>query len=153
MIIKGDLLEAKEDIIVHQVNAIGVMGAGIALQIKKKHPNVFKEYTQLVNSVKDKSDLMGYCQIVAVEGRDISNMKYVANIYGQLGIGRNKKQTDYNALSKSLEELFKFARVNRLSVALPYNIGCGLAGGDWDIVSKIISDAAKGYPYKLYSIT
>ncbi|WP_411668007.1 hypothetical protein [Bacillus subtilis] len=36
-IIQGDLLEAKENIIAHQVNCKGVMGSGIALQIKKKY--------------------------------------------------------------------------------------------------------------------
>lgn len=32
----GNLLDAKTDVIAHQVNCQGVMGAGIALQIKNK---------------------------------------------------------------------------------------------------------------------
>ncbi len=35
-IINGNLLEVKKGIIAHQCNCKGVMGAGIALQIKKK---------------------------------------------------------------------------------------------------------------------
>lgn len=34
-IIQGDLLEAKENIIAHQVNCKGVMGSGVAKQIKQ----------------------------------------------------------------------------------------------------------------------
>lgn len=150
MIINGDLLNAKEDIIVHQVNTIGVMGAGIALQIKKKYPIVYQKYTKLIGQTDVREDLMGCCQIISVGNRGKDNIKYVANIYGQLDIGRNKQQTDYNALSKSLEELFSFAKKNQLTVALPYNIGCGLAGGDWNVVSRLISEAADDYPYTLY---
>jgi hypothetical protein len=32
-----------------------------------------------------------------------------------------------------------------LIVRLPYGLGCGLAGGDWDTVLDIISDAAKAW--------
>jgi O-acetyl-ADP-ribose deacetylase (regulator of RNase III) len=35
-IIEGDLLDQKADVITHQVNCLGVMGAGVALQIKNK---------------------------------------------------------------------------------------------------------------------
>lgn len=34
--IKGDLLKAEETFIAHQVNCKGVMGAGVAKQIKNK---------------------------------------------------------------------------------------------------------------------
>ena len=37
-IIEGNLLEAPERIIVHQTNCMGVMGSGIAKQIKAKYP-------------------------------------------------------------------------------------------------------------------
>lgn len=41
--IVGDLLKQdKVDIICHQTNCKGVMGAGIAFQIKRAYPEVFK---------------------------------------------------------------------------------------------------------------
>lgn len=46
----SNLLDVKSGILCHQVNCVGVMGAGIALQIKGKWPEVFKQY-------KDKCDL------------------------------------------------------------------------------------------------
>ncbi len=53
-------------------------------------------------------------------------------------IGRGFCQTDYAALEQSISSLAKAATKCRKSVGFPYKIGCDLAGGDWDIVSKII---------------
>jgi O-acetyl-ADP-ribose deacetylase (regulator of RNase III) len=46
----SNLLEVKSGIICHQVNCIGAMGTGIALQIRNKWPVVFNDYKiQLLN--------------------------------------------------------------------------------------------------------
>ena len=39
-----DLLKIDNGIICHQVNAMGKMGAGIALSIRKKWPVVYNDY-------------------------------------------------------------------------------------------------------------
>jgi hypothetical protein len=41
-----------------------------------------------------------------------------------------------------------------LKIAIPYHIGCGLAGGEWKIISKILEQVEKEenvifYAYKL----
>ena len=47
----GDLLKSGCDIICHQVNEYGVMGAGIAKQIKEKYPKALeKNYLKKVFS-------------------------------------------------------------------------------------------------------
>ncbi|WP_406590240.1 hypothetical protein [Bacillus atrophaeus] len=43
-IVKGNIIDATEDIIVQQVNCKGVMGAGLAKSILKKYPNLKSEY-------------------------------------------------------------------------------------------------------------
>jgi len=43
-IVDGDLLTSNADYICHQVNTDGVMGGGIALQIKNKFPHVFNAH-------------------------------------------------------------------------------------------------------------
>ena len=48
-VIKGDLLKAKEDIIIHQVNCQGAYGAGLAKQIANKYPKAKKEYVRSVS--------------------------------------------------------------------------------------------------------
>jgi len=44
---------------------------------------------------------------------------------------------------------------NIASIAMPYNIGCGTAGGDWDVYFQMIKNFANNYQihvtlYKLY---
>lgn len=43
-IVNGDLLEASEDILGHQVNCQGVMGSGIAKILRDRYPNLYPEY-------------------------------------------------------------------------------------------------------------
>ena len=45
-IIQGDVLKTSAKYICHQVNTFGVMGAGVALQIKKNYPHVYLEYNK-----------------------------------------------------------------------------------------------------------
>ena len=144
---RGNILdyESKVDIIAHQVNCQGIMGGGLALQIKNKWPKVFKSYSDFVNkSVIDmggraRSFLLGACQVV-----QISSNFGIANLFGQYDIG-NGRQTDYEALFKSLCSLRKKMLDLRLtSVAFPLKLGCGLAGGNWNIVSALIKDAFDG---------
>ncbi|MBU1075924.1 MAG: macro domain-containing protein [Spirochaetes bacterium] len=42
----GDLFESKNQTIVNTVNCIGIMGKGIALQFKKKYPDMYKDYVE-----------------------------------------------------------------------------------------------------------
>ena len=42
--VSGDLLESCCDYLVNTVNCEGIMGKGIALQFKKKYPEMFDEY-------------------------------------------------------------------------------------------------------------
>ena len=142
-IVDGDILQASEDIIAHQVNCMGVMGGGIAKQIKEKYPNVFDQYRKFF--VNNKFTALGKCQIVEAE-----NNKYIANIFGQYNYGTNKQQTDYKALEEALFSLKVSAKDNNMSVAIPYNIGCGLAGGSWSFVYNMIEEVFHDYDVVLY---
>jgi O-acetyl-ADP-ribose deacetylase (regulator of RNase III) len=147
-VLKGDLLNATEDIIAHQVNCQGVMGSGVAKAIKHKYPIAFNEYSKMSTFYKNiKHQLLGKCQIIAV-----GNGKYVANLFGQYNFGWSIKHTDYEALKEALTTLKVSAKDNSKSVALPYNIGCGLGGGNWGIVLSIIDDVFNDYDVSLYNI-
>ena len=143
-IVDGDILQASENIIAHQVNCMGVMGGGIAKQIREKYPNVFDQYRKFF--VNNKFTALGKCQIVKTEDN-----KYIANLFGQNKYGRDKQYTDYDALKDSLFSLKVSAKDHNMSIAIPFNIGCGLAGGDWDIVYKMIEEVFHDYdvtPYR-----
>ncbi|GED72872.1 Appr-1-p processing protein [Brevibacillus reuszeri] len=148
IIINGDLLTASEDIIGHQVNCKGVMGSGVAKLIKEKYPEAFTVYKEKCNEIVDKQELLGICQLV-----ECAEGKTVANLFGQLKYGRGKEQyTDYAALEKALNELKNRARKANSSIALPFNIGCGLANGSWDVVSKMIEEIYSDYDVTLYKL-
>lgn len=49
--IDGDIFESKAQTIVNTVNCYGIMGKGIALEFKKRYPDMFKVY---VKQCKDK---------------------------------------------------------------------------------------------------
>ncbi|PAD84952.1 Appr-1-p processing protein [Niallia circulans] len=149
-IVKGNILDAREDLICHQVNCKGVMGAGLAKQIRNKYPVVFEKYKNLCNSHVDK--LLGSTQYV-----DVSDGKVVVNMFAQDGYGRGKRQTDYDALRLCLESIHYTVTSNNTvlngkSVALPYQIGCGLAGGDWDIVYKMIKEILGDIELTIYKL-
>lgn len=146
-IISGNILNAKEDVIGHQVNCRGSMSAGLSKQIKKKFPDVYHEYKNkcLVYSQSPEL-LLGKCQIVYTKN------KIIANLFGQLDYSRYKKQTNYKALSSALLHLYNFVKEKNLTIALPYKIGCGLAGGDWDVVMKLIKNVFNDYGIVLYKL-
>ncbi len=132
-IINGDVTESDADYICHQVNCRNVMGAGVAKAISEKFPAVKKEYHKLCNSVSQPSRLLGQIQIVKV-----SPFTSVVNIFGQLNYGRGAVNTDYEALATAFKELNRIAHGK--TVAMPYKIGCGLAGGSWEVVESLILD-------------
>ncbi|GLF90674.1 Appr-1-p processing protein [Bacillus safensis] len=135
--VDGNILEASENIICHQVNCKGVMGAGLAKQIKSKYPNVYKEYKQLCTEQGD--DLLGSVQLITT-----NDGKTIANLFAQVGYGRTRKQTDYDALRSCFQHLKDTVthshEENQTSIAIPYGIGCGLAGGDWTIVEEMMEE-------------
>ena len=138
---KGNIVTGDYPIFCQQVNCKGVMGAGLAKQIRAKYPAVYAEYAELCEEHKDK-DLLGHVQYVYDLGL---NNRICVNMFAQNGFGRDKRHTDYNAFKSCLNELADYLNnVNiQLPVAFPYMIGCGLAGGDWYIVLGILKDFSK----------
>lgn len=143
-IVEGNILDATEDIIGHQVNCQGVMGAGLAKQIRNKYPNVYEGYKSKCNN-NDKENILGDCQIIVAE-----DGKFIANLFGQYSYGTGITQTNYQALLAALLSLKGNAQYHDHSVALPYGIGCGLAGGDWNIVHSMIQEVFKDFEVTLY---
>lgn len=142
--VEGNILAAKEDIIGHQVNGRFVMGSGLAWQIRNKYPKAYEEYLDL-KPYAARMSMLGRVQLV-----EINKERYVANIFGQQGYGRDKQYTDYEALENGLSKLKVVAMENELSIALPHGIGCGLAGGDWEVVYETIERVFNDYEVTLY---
>lgn len=136
-IINGDVLSSNADVILHQVNCKGRMGAGLALQIKCKYPHVYKEYAAVCQNAHTSASLLWTVLIVPV-----SETQSIANLFAQDGYASygfsHVRMTNYDKLHECLAYINESYRGKK--VALPYLLGCGLAGGDWEVVSKIIKD-------------
>ncbi|MDM5370440.1 macro domain-containing protein [Bacillus bombysepticus] len=150
-IVEGNLLDATEDIIAHQVNCQGVMGSGLAKQIRVKYPQAYDEYFLFCNTIP-LSERLGCYQIIWIEDFEAKRFNIVANLFGQFNYGRqNILYTDYEALEYCLSELKEYAKEDGLSIAIPYNLGCGLANGDWDnVVYPMIQEIFKDYGVTIY---
>lgn len=135
-IVKGDILESQENIIVHQVNCMGVMGGGLAKQIREKWLVAYAEYKMCCSS-----ECIGTTQIVYV-----GENKIVANVFGQLDYGNNPHRiyTNYKAVESALRQLLRYAKQKQYTIAIPYGLGCGLGNGNWDKVYNIILEVFEG---------
>ncbi|MED0951366.1 macro domain-containing protein [Bacillus mobilis] len=143
-VVKGDLLQATEDIICHQVNCHGKMGKGLAEGIKHAFPEAFERYRALCLQENKGRHLLGTCQIIK------SKDKYIANIFGQHNYGKKGVFTEMDALQQAFYSLKMRAQKHNLSVAIPFKFGCGLAGGDWNEVFKLIEETFRDYPVTIY---
>ena len=138
--IENDLVSPKSekiDIILHQCNCGGKMGAGLARQIARKYPEVAK-LEQNFCSVP-RSAFAKNCIVTTHDGR------VVVNMHSQFRYGTEKRQTNYKALETCLRLLSTYyfsSQSPDLVIGIPYNLGCGLAGGDWNVVLPIIEQFA-----------
>ena len=139
--IKGDLIKlAKEgsfDYIIHGCNCFNVMGAGIAYQIALQFPIAYTADQQ--TRVGDMSKLGGFTLSPAI--REFNGCHfYVVNLYTQYQPGKN---FDLKALEFGLYKLNKLIpSVRRIGFPL---IGCGIGGGKWEDVKKVINKQLKGH--------
>lgn len=139
--IKCDIFESGADVICHQVNCQGVMGSGIAKQVREKYPDVYESYKLLCEN-NNPEDLLGESQFVSIID---DKPRGIINIFGQLNYGYDGKcYTNYDVLKQAFDDVHWF--VNNYFVdhnpviAFPYKFGCARGGGDWNVVYKMIED-------------
>lgn len=127
--ITGDVTEPMlcgNDCIVQVVNNVGAYGAGVSGAIAKKWPIVEDNF-------KSHFPQLGTAHVF-----QLGEGLWFGNMYAQAGLRSktNPKPLRYARLTFCLDfvECHGFSRIH-----MP-KMGCGLAGGDWSIVSEIIQD-------------
>jgi len=130
-IINKDILTVESGVVGHFCNCVGGFG-GLAGKIKKKWPAVFEQYKNTIDSVDLRVSLLGTIDITRVDKSSL----YVCNMYTQYDYGTNERKTEYGSVKFALRALRSYAC--GMHIYLPFNCGCGLGGGDWNIVKKII---------------
>lgn len=143
---KGDLLQAEETIIAHQVNCCGAAG-GLAAAVFEKYPDAENDYYQIIDRCHEAGGqgyaLLGRSQLTGQQ----RNGHIIANLFGQFYPGEDYRP---EALEEALRDLAAFAKLSKMSVALPYKLSCGICGGDWTEVQQIIERTMKGVNCVIY---
>lgn len=150
--LQGDLIkmakECKFDVIVHGCNCFCTMGAGIALKIKENFPEAYEADKKTVYG--DYKKMGTYTSAVHFVGNDRFPL-LIINAYTQFtykgipGVDKNMRLS-YTYLKECLYRINKKFSGSGLKIGLP-KIGCGLAGGSWSKVSKIIEREFKDLDY------
>ena len=142
-IINGNILNCTEDIIIHQVNIQGYMGGGVARQLANQYINLEKEYSKFCKIHNNNyKQLKGKVFKIMIQG------KFIMNMFSQ----KENFDTDYETMEIALEEIKEYAKDFKLSICIPYGIGCGIANGDWNKVYKIIEKVFSNYDVTLYRL-
>lgn len=132
----------KHVLIVHGCNALGIMGAGLSLQVKAKYIKAFDAYSKACDAITDRSTLLGtYTHI-----RILEDNLTICNAILQVNVGRDKRQVNYEAVAKVFERIATTCLEHpdkEIYLAIPKFIGCDLAGGNWNIVLSIILETLK----------
>lgn len=119
------------------------MGRGLAGQIR---PDL-KDFNKYYNFVKQNgSNSLGY--VIPIGSVSHPERVYM-NIVGQDGYGTDKQYTDYNALETALNKIGNKLPAGA-GVAIPYGMGAGLGGGDWNEIEKLIQNALKNQKVTYY---
>jgi len=127
-VIEKDILTIEIGLIAHQVNMDGVMGAGLALQIKNKWPSVYWAYQEYFGTFH-----LGDVQFVQIFPSIV-----VANLFCQRDVGWQRRYTNYQAHKMVWPKVAEYAMISELEVYAPWKIGCGLGGGNWEVLHPII---------------
>ena len=137
--LKGDATDPKQIkdekmFLLHVCNNKGRWGRGFVLAISNRWYEPESEYRKLKNY-----DL-GVIQIVKIND-DLS----VVNMIAQNGLGTYRRRVDYKQVKVCLNSFnswvteYKKKHKTNISIHMP-RIGCGLGGGNWKTVEKIINN-------------
>lgn len=144
MIIRGDILEAKEQYVCHQCNAVSSDAGGLAASLFKKF-SYSDIYSKRIQPFKPGPGTFPGEIIIKGNGQD---QRYIVNMLAQYYPGSPRYPESALDGFKARESYFykclnKLAALEADSIAFPWMIGCGLAGGDWKHYFGMINSFAK----------
>lgn len=133
-VVNGNLLDAKEPIICQQSNCVTMTSYGLAQQIAEKYPwaDVYKRRMKTPS-------VLGTIQVDTHDGKSVIHL-FAQYMPGKPNGRSLPKQNDgsihriqyFKACLEKMDEL------ELEVVAMPYLIGCGLAGGDWKVYKAML---------------
>ena len=139
-LIIGDLLrlalDGRFDAIVHGCNCQCAMGKGIALSIKNQFPEAYEADLRTVKGDRGKLGTISVAEVVRPSARFA-----VVNAYTQFHYRGKGVLADYHAIRSAFALVGKQFSGRRIGYP---RIGAGLAGGDWNVISRVIDEELDG---------
>jgi len=124
--------------IVNPVNTRGVMGAGLALEFKKRYPENFNIYRKAC--LNKEMDIGKLC-VVELDNKIIINFPTKRDY---------RDKSDYEYIKSGMKELSIWLKKNKPeNIAIP-RLGCGLGGLEWYKVKRIICDCLSNIDVDIY---
>ena len=134
----GNLLDANVDALVNTVNTVGVMGKGIALQFRRRFPDMFAAYARAAKHGELRLGRMHVWETGAVDGP-----RFIINFPTK---GHWRSQSRLGDIEVGLLDLVcVIKKLGVTSIAVP-PLGCGNGGLEWDVVRPLIVDALGALP-------
>lgn len=142
-IIQGDLLGVgAPKAIAHGCNAQGVMGAGIAAQIRARFPQCFETYRK---RCQHGTYVLG--DVEHWSGSQDGEKYDVFNCCTQVKPGRDARIV---AIETALCRTLSIAREHGIAVLGMPKIGCGLGGLNWNVVLPVLQRIAADTPVQIF---
>jgi O-acetyl-ADP-ribose deacetylase (regulator of RNase III) len=132
-LVTGNLLEADTEALFNAVNTEGVMGKGIALQFKKRYPDMFEAYHRACKESQVQPGRMHVYELA-----EMFNPRYIINFPTKRDWRSPSRIEDIKTGLTALSE--ELRKRNIKSIALP-PLGCGNGGLDWSEVLPAIRSA------------
>lgn len=140
--------DQKWKIYAHGCNTKGVMGSGVALQVKRMFPFAYNAYMLQYNT-----DSLHLGRLVSGQEGDV----IILNMITQATYGRDKSivYVSYDAVEECVRHINigcgKIKQRSVVEVVMP-KVGAGLANGDWDIIEKIIEEGSTNFQPVVYTL-
>ena len=160
-IVKGDILNATEDFILQQCNCLTVKAHGLSESLGNKFPHArIYNHRRAIHGRNIAVDTDRSIPGTAVICIGTPNIICLFGQWapGKLGAAYHSYYPASNPVETELQRLLWFIsglsqigeyllRESRrvVTIAVPYKIGCGLAGGNWEKYSMILSQFEEKY--------
>ena len=136
--VKGNIFNSPAKVLVNNVNTVGVMGKGVALEYKKRYPDMFECYK-------------GLCEMKQL---DIGNLylwkkseKWIL-LFPTKKHWRNPSKLEY--IEKGLKKFQEnWDKIGSNSIAFP-RLGCGNGGLDWADVKPLMEKYMEKLPMQIF---
>ena len=127
----GDLFSSDCPTLGHGVNTVGVMEGGIAVEFRRRWPDLYEAYAVACNTGQLKPG-----QVFVYEAAD----RLILNMATQDGVGRGAARIEW---VRACAEYVAGLGLSRLAIP---RIGCGLGGLQWEDVRPVLEETLAPIP-------